>query len=198
MPFPNDENVKESVIHHFKRRKKGFTYDEETFIEIIQDPNSSKYDVYWSVIGLRDVGAEKCIKYLKQLIDFPMQDVKDCSILTISHLVGEEETEFYVSVLEQKGKRKDFPMWAIVDSANSKAIEPVINYLEGVYKKWRQPKCDYVGVAYIDGLIYLSRYIENNKNINIIFDKFITIREKIPTGVKDRLKQEISYFNDKL
>lgn len=48
-------------------------------------------------------------------------------------------------------------MWAIVDSVNSKAIEPVLNYLEGVYKKWRQPKCNYAGDAYIDGLIYLSR-----------------------------------------
>jgi len=198
MSFRNDKETEETITKHFKKRKKGFTYEEDTFIEIIQKPTSSKNDVYWSVLGLRDVGTEKCIPYLKQLIDYPMQDVKDCSILTISHIVGDEETEFYASVLEQKGTRKDFPMWAIVDSANSKAIGPVINYLEGVYKKWRQPKCDYAGDAYLDGLIYLSRYIETNENIINIFDKFISISEKIPIGAKDRLKQEISYLSDKL
>jgi hypothetical protein len=198
MPFPNDERGKEAVIHHFKRRKKGFTYDEDTFIGIIQNPKSSKYDVYWSVLGLRDVGTEKCVPFLKQLQDYPMQDVKDCSILTIAHLVGSAETDYYVSILEQKGKRKDFPMWAIIDSANEKAIEPVLSYLEGVYKKWRQPKCDYAGDAYLDGLLYLSKYIDGNVKIKEMFDKFISIKEKLPEGAKQRFRQEVPYFKSQL
>ncbi|MFH7834647.1 hypothetical protein [Bacillus luti] len=198
MPFENDQFTKDTIIKHFKRKNKNFTYDEATFITIIQNSNSSKNDVYFSVLGLRDVGTRKCIPFLKQLIEYPMQDVKDCSISSIAHIAGEDETEFYVSVLERKGTRKDYPMWVIVEAANHQAIEAVIKYLESVYKKWRQPKCDYAGDAYLDGLIYLSKHLKMNENIIHIFDKFILIKDKMPEGVKEELKKESPYFSDKL
>ena len=111
-------------------------------IDIINNSSSSKNDVYYAVLGLRDVGTQQCIPILKELQDYPMRDVKDCSLLTISHIAGSKETKFYVKMLERKGSRKDYAMLAIVDSASSDAVDAVINYLEKVYKKLKQPKCE--------------------------------------------------------
>lgn len=197
MPFLNDTSTKNMIIEHFKRRKKGFTYEENTFIEIIHSSNSSKNDVYWSVLGLRDVGTEKSIPLLKELINYPMQDVKDCSVITISQIMGSHETEFYISVLEKKGSRKDYAMLAIAESADIRAIEPVIEYLDKVYKKWRQPKCDHAGDAYLEGLMYLSRFLdvlEVNEKITGVFEKYLAIKEKLPEGAVERLKEEVPYF----
>ena len=160
--------------------------------------STNKYAKYWAVIGLREIGTEKCIPYLKALKDFPMQDIKDCLLLTIAHISGSLETEFYISILQEKGTRKDYAMWAIKDSADERAIEPVLQFIESAYKKLNQPKSKYYSIAYMDGLIFLSRYFNKDKRIKDIYDKFIRIKNKLPQGTKVTLCKEISYFNENL
>jgi hypothetical protein len=195
MPFPLDPSVKETIIKHFKKKK--IDFDEISLINVLKTSNK-KFDIYWAVIGLRDVGTEKCIPYLKDLKDFPMQDVKDCILLTIAHIAGAKETEFYVSVLEEKGTRKDYPMWAVKDCGDERAIEPVIEFIEYAYKKIKQPKSSYTSCAYMDGLVYLSKYYDMDTRVKDIFDKFINIKDKLPEGVKNTLSKEVSFFYGKL
>lgn len=191
MPFELRENTKETIIKHFAKKK--INFDEESLINVMKE-SQHKYDVYWAVIGLRGVGTYKCIPYLKSLKNFPKQDVKDCLLLTIAHISGAKETPFYVEVLTEKGTKKDYAMWAIKDCADERALQAVINYLVEVFKKWRQPKCIYVGDAYTDGLIYLSRYYDKEKSVKDVFEKYLQIKDKIPVGAKERLSKEVSCF----
>ena len=66
MPIPVSDSTKETIIQHFKRKR--INFDEDSLISVLQNSNK-KYDIYWAVIGLRDVGTEKCIPYLKLLKD---------------------------------------------------------------------------------------------------------------------------------
>jgi hypothetical protein len=80
---------------------------EEELLRVLED-SESKADVYWAVIGLRNVGSAQAVKAKRR---YPMQDVKDCIPLTVAHLVGEAETSFYIGALKDKRSRKEFPMW---------------------------------------------------------------------------------------
>lgn len=191
MPFPNDPMTKDTIISHFKRKK--IAYTEDGFLSVINNEKSSRYDVYWAVIGLRDTGTEKSIEALKKLLFYPMQDVKDTSILTLCHIAREKETEFYCQALLDKKTRKDYPMWAILDAADERAIGAVCQYLTDVYKKWKQPKCLYAGTAYIEGLLYLERYYTADSPINEVFQLYRTIRDKIPSGAVDRIQSETEW-----
>jgi len=192
MPIPVSDSTKETIIQHFKRKR--INFDEDSLISVLQNSNK-KYDIYWAVIGLRDVGTEKCIPYLKLLKDFPMQDVKDCLLLTISHIVGSTETEFYVSVLQEKGSKKDYPLWAIKESADERAKLPVLTFVENAYKKIRQPSSSYYSCAYVDGLIFLSKYYDLDVRIQNLFQQFVNIQNRLPQGIRESLKKEISFFN---
>src|SRR5262249_4232148 len=75
---------------------------------------------------------------LKAKLHYPMQDVKDCSMLTIAHLAGAAETSFYVEALRDKKTRKAYPMWAIRDAADTGAIDAVLEYVTLGLKKLRK------------------------------------------------------------
>src|SRR5262249_50185300 len=95
----------------------------------------SKHDVYWGVLALRDVGTARSIPVLKSLLHYPMQDVKDCSLLTIAHIAGASETPFYVEALADRRTRKVYPMWAIEVAADHRAEPVVLEFVKAVFEK---------------------------------------------------------------
>ncbi len=186
--FPIDEFTKNMIARHFKRPWQEFT--EKKFIEIIENPKSSKHDIYWAVLGLRDVGTRNSVPALKRLKNYPMQDVKDCSLLTIAHLVEHEATSFYAEVLVQKGTKKGYPMWAIRVSGDERAIDAVLEYLQEVYKKWKYPKSQYTKWAFLDGLIYLDKYFNRDDRINKLFAHIAGISHKFSSDERKRIEKE--------
>ena len=86
-----------------------------------------------------------------------MQDVKDCSLLTIAHIAGASETEFYLSALTERGSRKIYPMWAIEVAADDRAIPLVIEFVNAALKKAVRSARPDPGDAYLSGLKYLAR-----------------------------------------
>lgn len=108
--FPNTDVKRRFIADHFRKRRTPLT--EDAIIEAIRTPRS-KYDVYWGVLALRDVGTARAVPVLKGLLHYPMQDVKDCSLLTIAHIAGASETDFYLSALTEKGSRKIYPTMPI-------------------------------------------------------------------------------------
>jgi hypothetical protein len=103
--FPNTDVKRRFIADHFRKRRTPLT--EDAILEAIKTPRS-KYDVYWGVLALRDVGTARAVPVLKGLLHYPMQDVKDCSLLTIAHIAGASETDFYLSALTEKGRRLPF------------------------------------------------------------------------------------------
>jgi hypothetical protein len=152
--FPNNDTTKRFIADHF--RKRGNALTEESILAAIASPRS-KYDVYWGVLALRDVGTSQSIPTLKGLLHYPMQDVKDCSVLTIAHIAGASETDFFVQALTDKKSRKMYPMWAIEVAADERAIPAVVEFVDAALKKAARSKPGDPGDAYLAGLKFLAR-----------------------------------------
>jgi len=100
--FPNNETTKRFIADHFRKRRLPMT--EDGILDAIK-AGLSKHDVYWGVLALRDIGTARSIPVLKSLLHYPMQDVKDCSLLTIAHIAGASETPFYVEALADRNAK---------------------------------------------------------------------------------------------
>jgi hypothetical protein len=135
MLYPNDPATTAYIRGFFQRKK--VAYSEEGLIRVLQDSSSSKMAVYNAVLGLRDVGTLMCVAALKAVLHYPMQDVKDCSILSIAHIAGVMETKYYVEALRDKKTRKAYPMWAIRDAADARAIDVVLDHVTTGLNKLR-------------------------------------------------------------
>jgi hypothetical protein len=152
--FPNSDVKRRFIADHFRKRHIPLT--EDAILQAIKTPRS-RYDVYWGVLALRDVGTARAVPVLKELLHYPMQDVKDCSLLTIAHIAGASETECYLSALTEKGSRKIYPMWAIEVAADDRAIPVVTEFVNAVLKKAARSLRADPGDAYVSGLKYLAR-----------------------------------------
>ena len=152
--FPNSDHAKRVVEDHFVKRRIPLT--EDAILGVLQSPRS-KWDVYWSVIALRDFGTARSVPVLKKLIHYPMQDVKDCALLTIAHIAGASETPFFLRVLAEKGSQKAYPMWAIEAVADERALSPVIDFVNTALRKIRRKRSDQSDAPYVMGLKYLAR-----------------------------------------
>lgn len=154
MLFQNDDTTRRFIADHFRKRRIPLT--EEAILDAIKAPRS-KYDVYWGVLALRDFGTARSIPVLKGLLHYPMQDVKDCSLLTIAHIAGASETPFFVEALADRRTRKGYPMWAIAVAADERAVTAVVDFVNTALRKISRPKPGDPGDAYISGFRYLAR-----------------------------------------
>lgn len=172
------------VVAHFRRRH--IAPVEEELIRVLEAPKS-KQDVYWTVIALRNVGSARCIPALKAKLHYPMQDVKDCVLLTIAHLAGETETPFYVQALEDKRTRKDYPMWAIEVAGDERAVGPVAWYVTDVLQKARRPSGGSPTEAYVRGLQFLARFRPERPELEPVFDLAREVLPGLPEGHRKQL-----------
>ncbi|WP_169091601.1 hypothetical protein [Paenibacillus sp. PL91] len=180
MPFPNSESLQKAIQEYFKKPRVDHT-SEEALIQILEE-RKNKHSIYYAILALRDVGTQKSISALKSLYDYPMQDIKDCSLLTISHIAGVSETDYYISIYNQKGTKKGYAIWAISDSGDERAFELVTSYLEKEYKKILAGKCN--NDIFIMGLQYLLRFISYNTKAEVLIQKYLSAAEFIPNEYK--------------
>lgn len=153
--FPNSDFAKRAVADYFAKRRIPLT--EDAILAVLQAPRS-KWDVLEGVIALRDFGTARSVPVLKELVHYPMQDVKDCAVLTIAHIAGASETPFLLQVLAEKGSRKAYPIWAIAAVADERAFLPVIDFVNTALRKIvRRKGSDFSEAPYALGLRYLAR-----------------------------------------
>ena len=152
--FPNSDTTERFIADHFRKRRTPLT--EDAILDAIKEPRS-RFDVYWGVLALRSVGTARSIPALKGLLHYPMQDVKDCSLLTIAHIAGASETPFFLEALADTRTRKAYPMWAIEVAADERAIPAVVAFVNAALRKAARPRPADPGDAYIRGLKYLAR-----------------------------------------
>jgi hypothetical protein len=182
MPFPNDAETTAYIQSYFKRKK--VPYQEESLIDVLDDSAMGKMAVYWAVLALRDVGTATCVPALKRKLRYPMRDVKDCSILTIAHIAGATETEFYVEALRDKRTQKACPLWAILDAADERAIEAVLEYAD---KEIRALKTNRPNAGLIFAVQYLRKNLEKDdrveKALHSLQDRGFRIPEQSNAGL---------------
>jgi hypothetical protein len=132
-PFPLIQEMS-TLVKNFLV-KKGYPFTETGLLQAIKE-NKSKTNVYMAVIGLREVGTQKSVEWLKGLVNYPMDDVKSTCLLTIAHLVGVSETPFYSAMLaDSKYKQKTYAMWVISQVGDKSALKAVMEYAQKIIKK---------------------------------------------------------------
>lgn len=183
--FPNSETTQHFIADHFRKRRTPLT--EDGILEAIRTARG-KYDVYWGVLALRDVGTARSVPVLKELLDYPMQDVKDCSILTIAHIAGASETLFYVEALVRKGSRKTYPMWAIQVAADERALPVVVDLVNAALRKALRPTTSDPGDAYVSGLKYFARLGYDRPEIQSSLDFLRKAWAYLPEGHRIELR----------
>jgi hypothetical protein len=183
--FLNNETTKQFIADHFRKRRTPLT--EDAILGAIT-ARRSKHDVYWGVLALRDVGTTRSIPALKELLHYPMQDVKDCSLLTIAHIAGAAETPFYLEALAHKGSRKAYPMWAIQVAADERAIPAVTDLVHAALRKALRPKPADPGDAYMSGLKYFVRLGIDRPEIQSSIDLLKKAWAHLPEGHRTALR----------
>lgn len=186
--FPNDEAIRRIIGDHFLKRRIPLT--EDAILAVIKTPRS-KHDVYWGVLALRDVGTARSIPVLKDLLHYPMQDVKDCSLLTLAHIAGASETPFYLEALADKRTRKTYPMWAIEVAADERAAPVVIEFVNAALLKAMRAKAADPGDAYLSGLKYLARLGLDRPETHSSIALLNKAWTKLPKGHQATLRQAL-------
>jgi hypothetical protein len=190
MPFPISEDIRETVRHHF--RKKQLVWEEAYFVNVLQT-SADKFDVYWSVIALRDCGTQACLQALQDKFTFPMQDVKCGAILTIAHIAGAEATPVFVDALVGTSFRdKGYPMWAIQDVGDERAVEPVLGYFKKNQAKLKSGKL--TNNTLVDGLDYLAKYRATNAAVAGFFDEVTGFWSNLPQPERSEISKRVPFF----
>ena len=128
------------------------------------------------------------IPVLKGLLHYPMQDVKDCSFLTIAHIAGASETPFFLEGLADKRTRKAYPMWAIEAAADQRAVPAVVDFVNIALRKAGRAKPADPGDAYISGLKYLARVGLNRPECQSSIDLLKEAWANLPEGHRTALR----------
>jgi hypothetical protein len=183
--FPNDDFIRKLIDEHFRRRK--VVLDEDEMLRAIASPRS-KRDVYWAVLALRDCGTARCIPALKDLLHYPMQDVKDCSLLTIAHIAGAAETPFYMAALADKKTRKGYPMWAIQVAADERAVPDVLAFVDTALRKASRSTAASPDDAYVYGCRFLARIGVAPDALAAILTKLRSVWAQLPSDHRRSLR----------
>lgn len=190
MPFPLERT--QFIEHHF--RKRAFVWSEDFFLSVLNDPRS-KYDVYWSAIGLRKVGSVRSIPILVSLLTYPMRDVKCVAILTIAHVGGASVTPLLANALVSPNYReKGYAMWAILDAADDRAIPAVLQYFSKNRAKLRAGKLDTFG----DGTRYLLKFVNISAEARAFVGGISTYWSRIPEGTRVEMKKHVPELVDQI
>ena len=190
MPFPLNDQTRQFVRDHFRR--KNLEWTEEYFLNVL-DTSERKHDIYWAVLALRDCGTVRSIPHLVAKLDYPIQDVKCTSILTIAHLAGAAETELYArALLDPQYREKSYAMWAIRDAADERAVEAVISYFRKNLSKIRKGKLHNVSLP--DGLDYLQRFADTNPEVLALFADIQNCWAQLAEGERKTISERVPYF----
>ncbi|QDU83744.1 hypothetical protein Pla163_08450 [Planctomycetes bacterium Pla163] len=182
--FKLDDDTKATITKCIRR--KDFEWSEAFFLSILEAPRT-KMEVYWTVLALRDCGTAASVPALKELLYFPKQDVKACSVLTIALIAGASESKLYGDLLlDPKYSEKGYAMWAIAAVADHRAIDAVVAYFRKNTGKIRRGELCSGAVG--DGIEFLGRYISGRPDVLMLLQDIWSNRHKLPPADVARLE----------
>lgn|GEM_PF-2171962 len=104
----------------------GYGRSEDDLIRAIRE-NKSKQIVHYAVIGLMDLGGAKCLRVLKDLINYPSRDVRTTAVVAVGRIAQGQESDFYGSLLDDPVyKDKMYPMTVLWEVGTEVALPAVI------------------------------------------------------------------------
>jgi hypothetical protein len=191
MPFPISEDIRDTIRHHF--RKQDLVWDETWFVNVLQT-GTDRYDVYWSVIALRDCGTTASLAALTDKLRFPMQDVKCAAMLTIAHIAGRDATPLFIEALSGTSFRdKGYAMWAIQDAADERAVDAVLTYFKKQRARLKNGKL--TNNTLVDGLVYLEKYRPTDAAVAAFFDDVNECWSVLPEMERIEIPKRVAFFS---
>ena len=173
--------------HITEKLKRPFTEDAMIDILIKQ---SNWFDLLQAIMALRQVGTEKSIKYLKDVLleynSTKKMDIQGTCVLTMAKLSNGTENDFLGKLLlNENYKNKWYTMAAVFCKINEKALPYVLEY--GINKIKKSKNMPEVGGLV---LIYLAKYAPENEQSKKIFSKINKDFEDMNKEVREYIKKE--------
>ena len=179
----DDEDVGDDMTYF---RKLGIPYEPKSLIEVLtrHKPKSAMPLVCHSLADLR---AKEAIPVLKSLADFPMQDVKATSVLTVARLCGKDETLWLVDCLTRTGTLKGYVLWALAAVADPRAYAAVKAWFVPQLRKLeRNPEADSRGNV-VFAVAYLEQMTQHYPEIGALLERFRKVAPQLPGNIRSEL-----------
>ncbi|WP_419880536.1 HEAT repeat domain-containing protein [Peribacillus sp. B-H-3] len=164
--FISDErsSVRHSAIEALRGCKSSKA--EEALIEIISE-SIDEYDLNYANSVLSEIGTNKAIPHLINLLEHPKGSVKCSALWALKELGSTSLLPIFLKALQNRPfDVKGYAMLAINKHGNESAINPVIERIKNMLKRKRTVESDDLLVA----LEFLIRFKDDYKEISDLFD----------------------------
>ncbi len=175
-------------------RRLGIAYAPESLIAVLRShkPRSAMPSACHS---LADMGAREAIPVLKELADFPVQDVKATSVLAVARLCGAQETAWLAECLSRKGTLKGYVLWALAAVADPQAYPAVKAWITPMLRKLeRSPEVDARGNI-VFAIAYLEQVTLSHPEATGLLERFHKVAPLLPRAKVSELAQFTRMFS---
>lgn len=171
---------------------------ERAFIKIL-NTSQKYYELYWSIIGLRNCGTTECIPVLKEYLYHPKTDIKLISLGAIESIVGSSQDRLYFELLIDKNyPEKTIATRFVCRHCGDYAIDVVVARLRKVLgRKPKRIKSNPKDTELTLIMDYLNPYALDHQSISKVFANVEKKWELLPDFEKQHLLKNIPYFEHK-
>lgn len=139
---------------------------EEALINILKKSND-EYDLTYANAALSEIGTNKAIPHLIDLLRHPIGDVKCSALWALNELGDASLLPTFLEALQDRSVAvKGYALLGISKHGNETAIKPVIERIKTMLKRKRKVESDDLILA----LGFLIRFEEDYKEIVELFD----------------------------
>jgi HEAT repeat protein len=167
--------VRHSAVTALKNTKNRIA--EDTLIEILKETND-EYDLWYVICSLSNIGTEKSLPYLLNLVSHKKQDVSGSALNAIDQISGAKNLQLYIEQLE-KGKNKFTALLAVIKYGDENVIPNVIKRIKELVAK-KRTRLSVSGrdskTELIHGLEFLKQFTDDEE-IKKLFDFLSTKKQ---------------------
>ncbi|MES2612883.1 MAG: HEAT repeat domain-containing protein [Pseudomonadota bacterium] len=162
-------------------RRLGIAYDVQGLVAVLHS-HKPKSAMPLACHSLADMGALEALPVLKELADFPVQDVKATSVLAVARLCGAEATDWLTECLARKGTLKSYVLWALAAVADPRAYPAVKAWAAPLIRKVeRRPEKPALSSLVFD-IAYLEQVTQIHPEAIGLLERFEAVARTLPPG----------------
>lgn len=162
-------------------RRLGIAYDVQGLLAVLHN-HKPKSAMPLACHSLADMGAFEALPVLRELAEFPVQDVKATAVLAVARLCGAEATDWLTECLVRKGTLKSYVLWALAAVADPRAYPAVRAWADPLIRKVeRKPEA-----PALRNLVFAIAYLEQVAQIHPeavgLLERFEAVARTLPPG----------------
>jgi len=162
-------------------RRLGIAYDVQGLLAVLRN-HKPKSAMPLACHSLADMRAFEALPVLKELADFPVQDVKATSVLAVARLCGAEATDWLTECLVRKGPLKGYVLWALAAVADPRAYPAVKAWAVPLIRKVeRKPEAPVLRNL-VFAIAYLEQVAQIHPEADGLLERFEAVARTLPPG----------------